>query len=235
MHRSPYDGATVQCEDEMNESMGLLGRKVGMTQIFNTDGTVLPVTVVETGPCTVLQVKTAAGNDGYNAIQLGFDSKRDSITTKADRGHAKKAGGEEAKVSRFIAEIRVSADAAAAHTAGQQLTAGQVFKVGERVDVIGTSKGRGFGGVMRSHHFKGFERGHGAHEYFRHGGSIGTRLTPGMTLAGKKMPGQLGNARTTVQRIEVVRIDEARNLVFIRGGVPGPDGGFVTLRQSVKD
>jgi large subunit ribosomal protein L3 len=218
----------------MNEKMGLIGRKIGMTQLFNADGTVVPVTVVETGPCTVLQVKAAAGNDGYTALQLGFDSRRDATTTKADRGHAKKAGGEDAKVSRFIREIRVDAATAAGFTAGQKVTVDQVFKVGQRIDVIGTSKGRGFAGVMKRHHFAGFERSHGAHEYFRHGGSIGTRLTPGMTLAGKRMPGHLGNARTTVQRIEIVRIDVERNLVFIRGGAPGPDGGFVTLRLGVK-
>lgn len=218
----------------MNQSMGLLGRKVGMTQIFTADGTVLPVTVVEMGPCTVLQVKTTAGNDGYDAIQLGFDNKRDALTTKADRGHAKKAGGENAQVSRFIREIRVDAQTAGSYQAGQTITAKDVFKVGERVDVIGTSKGRGFGGVMKRHHFAGFERSHGVHEYFRHGGSVGTRLTPGMTLAGKKMPGQMGNERTTVQRIEVVRVDEERNLVFVRGGVPGPNGAFVTLRHAVK-
>src|SRR5690242_9022395 len=106
----------------MNESMGLLGRKVGMTQIFTADGTVLPVTVIETGPCTVLQVKTAAGNDGYDALQLGFDTKREVLTTKADRGHAKKAGGDNAQVSRFIQEIRVDAQTAGSYTAGQSIS-----------------------------------------------------------------------------------------------------------------
>ena len=183
----------------MNKKIGLLGRKIGMMQLFNDDGTVLPVTVVETGPCTVLQVKTQAAKDRYDAIQLGFGTKKEQRATKSEKGIAAAANTQPAQV---VGEIRV--EDASGFSRGQVLRTGDTFTVGQKVDVIGTSKGRGFGGVMKSHHFAGFERSHGAHEYFRHGGSIGTRLTPGMTAKGKKMPGQLGNVRVTVQNIDIV-------------------------------
>jgi len=207
----------------------LIGKKIGMTRIFDADGKQVPVTVIEAGPCFVSQVKTA-DNDGYDAIQLGFQDLKARNSTMPLIGHDGKAGITPKRIHR---EVRLKAEDVGTYELGQELKV-DLFEAVKFVDVIGTSKGRGFGGVMKSFHFKGFERTHGAHEYFRHGGSIGTRLTPGMTLAGKKMPGQLGNARTTVQKIEVVRIDDERNLVFVRGGVPGPNGGFVTLRQSVK-
>lgn len=214
----------------MNKKIGLLGRKIGMMQLFNDDGTVLPVTVVETGPCTVLQVKTKSAKDGYDAIQLGFGTKKEQRATKAEKGIATAAN---AQPAQFVGEIRL--EDASGYSRGQVLSTGDAFAVGQKVDVIGTSKGRGFGGVMKSHHFAGFERSHGAHEYFRHGGSIGTRLTPGMTLKGKRMPGQLGNARVTVQNIDVVKIDAERNLLFLHGTVPGPNGAYVTVRQCVKN
>jgi large subunit ribosomal protein L3 len=216
-----------------NETMGLIGRKLGMTQLFREDdGEVLPVTIIETGPCTVTAVKTAAGRDGYDAIQLGFDKKRASRTNKPGRGQFAPAGidGEPAHVR----EIRVSGEEVAKHEVGKVLTAGDVFTEGETVDVTGTSKGRGFAGVMKRHNFAGFERSHGVHEYFRHGGSIGTRLTPGMTLSGMPMGGQMGNERVTVQNLKVAKVDAERNLVFVLGGVPGPNGAVVTLRKAVK-
>ena len=216
----------------MNESPGLLGRKVGMTQLFHDDGTVIPVTIVEAGPCTVLQVKTTKTKDKYSALQLAFGSKKADRTTKAEAGHVKAAGVD--ATPRVVREIRVSDAAALQAQRGQSLQVTDVFKVGDHVDVEGVSRGRGFAGVMKKYHFKGFERGHGCHEYSRHGGSIGTRLTPGMTLAGKKMPGQMGNAHVTVQNMEVVRIDAERNLLFIRGGVPGAPGAVLTVRQQVK-
>jgi len=214
----------------MNESMGLVGRKIGMTQLFDADGTVVPVTLVECGPNTVMQVKTAA-NDGYSALQLGFGARKERHVRKAEAGHAKAANAPAAAESR---EVRVSEATAAKYQRGQTVSVGDVFEKGQLVDTIGTSKGRGFAGVMKKYHFAGFERSHGTHEYFRHGGSVGTRLTPGMTLAGKRMPSRMGNERVTVQSMEVVRVDPERNLLFIRGGVPGPNGAIVTVRQAVK-
>jgi large subunit ribosomal protein L3 len=214
----------------MNQKMGLIGRKVGMTQLFEDSGQVHAVTVVELGPCTVLQVKQSDGNDGYSAVQLGFGTATHS--NRPESGHAKKAGLEAAP--RVVREFRVAADQAKTYSVGQTVAVGDLFSEGSKVDVIGTSKGRGFAGVIKKFHFAGFIRSHGTHEFFRHGGSIGTRLTPGHVMKGKKMPGQLGNVRVTVQNIRVVRVDGERNLLFLKGGVPGPNGGGITVRQAVK-
>ncbi|MFT4622084.1 MAG: large subunit ribosomal protein L3 [Polyangiales bacterium] len=216
-----------------NESMGLLGRKVGMTQVFQDDGNVVPVTVVEAGPCTVLQVKTSETKDGYSALLFGFGSQKKQRLNKAQLGQLKAAGCEDAP-PRNRGEVRVPASVAAKHKVGDTVGAADVFTVGDYVDVSGTSKGRGFAGVFKRHNFAGFIRSHGTHEFFRHGGSIGTRLTPGHVLKGKKMPGQMGNKRVTVQNLKVVRVDTDRSLVYVRGGVPGPNGGLVTLRIAVK-
>ena len=215
-----------------NVTMGLLAQKLGMTQIFDESGEAIPVTVLTCGPNTVYQVKTSDGPDGYDALQIGFGTRKPTRTNKPLDGHAAKAG---APAAKHLVEIRVPADVAKAQQAGATLTVGALFAAGELVDVIGTSKGRGFAGVMKRHHFKGsLTWSHGTHEYFRHGGSIGTRLTPGMTLAGKKMPGQMGNERVTVQNIRVARVDAEQNLLFIRGGVPGPNGTTVLIRKSTK-
>jgi large subunit ribosomal protein L3 len=214
-----------------NESMGLLGRKIGMTQLFNEDGTVDAVTVVQTGPCRVLQVKTEDGNDGYNAIQLGFGTQKAHRITKPEAGHFAKTDSAPARV---VSEIRVSKDKAASTEAGSDIGAADVFTVGDFADVTGTSKGRGFAGVMKKYNFAGFIRSHGTHEFFRHGGSIGTRLTPGHVLKGKKMPGRMGGVQVTVQNLQVVKVDAERNLVFLRGGVPGPKGAIVKVRKAVK-
>ena len=215
-----------------NEMMGLLGRKIGMTQLFAEDGTVLPVTVIEAGPNTVLRVKRADTADGYTALQLGFGTQKPQRLTKADLGQLAKAGVEGG--IRHIREIRVSGDDAGKHEVGSQIGPADIFTEGARVDVVGTSKGAGMAGVMKRYNFAGFERSHGVHEFFRHGGSIGTRLTPGFTMKGKKMPGHMGNERKTIQNLKVVRVDAERNLVFVMGGVPGPNGGFVTVRHAVK-
>jgi len=215
-----------------NEMMGLLGRKIGMTQIFADDGKVLPCTVIEVGTNTVLRVKRAESADGYSALQLAFGTQKPQRLTKADLGQLAKAGVEGGV--RVIREVRVSEDEAAKHEVGAKIGAADVFEEGKRVDVIGTSKGCGFAGVMKRYNFAGFIRSHGTHEFFRHGGSIGTRLTPGFTLKGKKMPGHMGNERTTIQNLKVVRVDTERSLVFVMGGVPGPNGGFVTVRHAVK-
>jgi large subunit ribosomal protein L3 len=214
-----------------NEKMGLIGRKLGMTQLFHEDGTVSGVTVIETGPNRVLQVKQSAGADKYNALQLGFGEAKERRLTKAQRGHQAKTGE---GLVRHVREIRVSAEDAAKAELGQTLGAADLFSAGDVVDVTGTSKGRGMAGVMKRYNFAGFIRTHGTHEFFRHGGSIGTRLTPGMTLKGKKMPGHMGSERVTVQNLQVVRVDAERNLVFVRGGVPGAVGAIVTVRRAVK-
>ena len=215
-----------------NETLGLLGRKVGMTQLFADDGRVIPVTVIQAGPCPVLRVKTEASADGYNAVQLGFGEQKESRLNKPQRGQLKAAGIDGGLA--HVREIRVSADAVANMEQGSVLTVADVFEEGTKVDVCGVSKGRGFAGVMKRHNFAGFIRSHGTHEFFRHGGSIGTRLTPGMTLKGKKMPGHMGSERVTVQNLLVAKVDTERNLVFVRGGVPGPNGAVVTVRQAVK-
>lgn len=214
-----------------NESMGLIGRKIGMTQIFSDDGAALAVTVVQVGPNTVLQVKSAEGNDRYNAVQLGFGTQKENRQTKALRGHLAKAN---ASGIRHVREVRLSADKAQSFEPGQVLGVADAFEVGGFADAIGTSKGKGFAGVMKKYNFAGFIATHGSHEFFRHGGSIGTRLTPGRVFKGKKMPGRMGGKRKTIQNLEIMRVDAERNLVFLRGGVPGPNGGIVVVRNAVK-
>ncbi len=213
-----------------NMKVGLLGRKLGMTQFHDAAGNVQGVTVIQIEPNTVLQVKTGATKDGYAALQLGIGAKKASRTTKAELGHAKKAGLDAAP--RLVQEIRVLEAEAAKHQVGAKLDISSFFATSERVDVTGTSKGSGFSGVMKRHNFSGFKRTHGAHEYKRHGGSIGTRLTPGMTFKGVKMPGQMGNERVTVQNLNIVKIDAERQLLFVRGGVPGKAGSSVLVRKT---
>ncbi|MCB9761377.1 MAG: 50S ribosomal protein L3 [Alphaproteobacteria bacterium] len=213
----------------MNKNPGLLGRKVGMTQFFNEDGNVVPCTVIEAGPCTVLQVKTGATKDGYNAIQVGFGEQKEHRITKPQKGHFDKAG---ATPKQHVREFRMGD--VSGYTVGQQITVGDVFQVGQRVDVIGTSKGKGYSGVMKRHNFRGFLRSHGTHEFFRHGGSIGTRLTPGHVAKGTRMSGQMGNKRVTVMNLLVAKVDPEKNLVYLRGAIPGATGGLVSVRGTMK-
>ncbi len=269
----------------MNKNPGMLGRKIGMTQYFDSNDNVVPCTVVEAGPCAVVQIKTVE-TDGYNAIQLGFAARPTKDASRQEReiaalreeletieedlkeadedttarlqedkaqwerriirleksaaahrlgvdqplhGHFAKAG---VSPTRLLREFRL--DDVSGYSLGQSLTISDVLKVGQKVDVTGTSKGKGFSGVMKKFHFRGFLRSHGVHEFFRHGGSIGTRLTPGHVQKGMKMPGQLGNARATVQNLQVVKIDAEKNLVYIRGGIPGPNGNLVSVRGTSK-
>jgi large subunit ribosomal protein L3 len=214
-----------------NKNPGLLGRKIGMTQLYADDGAFVPVTVVDTKGNTVISVKTEDSADGYSAIQLGFSEKKAHRTTKAEAGHFAKAG---VTPKSFVRELRLSTEEAAKYEVGSELNAADIFELGQRVDVTGTSKGRGFAGVFKRHNFAGFIRTHGTHEFFRHGGSIGTRLTPGHVLKGKKMPGQMGAERKTVENLEVVKVDGDKGLVFIKGGVPGPNGGYLFVRHGVK-
>lgn len=213
---------------------GLIGRKLGMTQIYDDAGNVQGVTVVEIGPNTVLQVKSTTGKDGYDAIQLGYGAQKAIRSSKAELGHAKKAMPETEAAPRTVREIRLAAGAASAYEVGKVLVAADLFKSGDKVDVQGTIKGRGFTGVMKRHNMSGFKSSHGVHEYYRHGGSIGTRLTPGMTWAGMKMPGHYGASTASIQNLKVVKVDGERNLVYILGGVPGPDGATVLVKKGAK-
>ena len=212
----------------MSKQPGILGRKIGMTQFFDEDNRVVPCTVIEAGPCAVLQGKTEE-SDGYHAVQLGFDDQKEQRVTKPMQGHFAKTG---VAPKKFIREIRV--EDANGYSAGQTITLGDTWKVGDKVDVTGTSKGKGFSGVMKRHNFRGFLRSHGVHEYFRHGGSVGTRLTPGHVAKGTKMPGRMGNEQVTVQNLTIAKIDTERNLLFIKGGIPGANGGYVIVRSAVK-
>lgn len=208
--------------------VGLIGKKLGMTQVFDTTGELISVTVIQAGPCTVVQAKTKPG-DGYVAVQLGFGEKRPQRTTKAYRTHCLKAGkGVFAALREFIPEDDT------AYTSGQEITVDGVFKPGDRVDITGTSKGRGYTGVIKRHGFSGFPGSHGTHEYFRHGGSIGNRSYPGRVFKGKRMAGQYGNERVTTQNLEVIAIRPAEHLLLVRGCVPGARNGLVVVRPAVK-
>lgn len=213
----------------MNQFPGVIGRKVGMTQVFLGDGTVVPCTVVESR-VTVVGKRTQA-KDGYDALVLGIGERKEKHTSKPLAGQFAKAG---VPPRRVLRELRCSAEWAAGFEVGQQVSLDKVFDAGQFVDVRGVSRGRGFSGVMRRHHFKGGRMSHGAHEYRRHGGSIGTRMTPGRVKLGMKMPGQHGNANVSVLSQEVVRVMVDEGLLLIRGGVPGPASGLVEVRGAVK-
>jgi large subunit ribosomal protein L3 len=213
----------------MNQYPGVIGRKVGMTQIFNEDGTVTPCTVVEAR--SVVVAKRTQDKDGYDALVLGIGERKPKHTNKPLGGFYKKAN---AKPARVLRELRCSADFAAKYEVGQLLDISEVFEAGQYVDVRGISKGRGFTGVMRRYNFKGAVATHGSHEYKRHGGSIGTNMTPGRTLPGKKMPGQSGNVTTSVLSQRIVRVVPEEQLILIRGGVPGANQGLVMVRGGVK-
>jgi len=236
----------------MNHNIGILGRKIGMTQIFDPNGDAVPVTAIEAGPCPVVQVKTADGADGYDAVQLGFcDRPGRNVdeellkraqgararyelvhgrTTRPERGHFFKAG--EMAPKRFVRELRLSADDVAGYEPGQDVCV-DIFEEGDFVDVAGTSKGRGFTGVIKRHGFKMFPKTHGTHEWRRHGGSIGCRK-PMRTRRGQRMAGQHGNARITVQNLMVARVMTDQNILLVRGGIPGPNGGYVIIRKAIK-
>lgn len=204
---------------------GILGKKVGMTQVFDINDELVPVTVIEVTPNVVLQVKTADA-DGYEAIQLGYESKREKISTKQEIGHAKKAS---TAPKRFVREIRC---ASGEYSLGQELNA-EVFEAGEMVDVTGISKGHGFQGVIKRH---GQSRGPMAHgsRYHRRPGSMGP-MRPMRVLPGKKLPGHMGVKKVTIQNLEVVSIDTAKNVMLVKGSVPGPNNSFVTIKSAVKN
>lgn len=204
----------------------LLGRKLGMTRIFTEDGRWVPVTLVQAGPCTVVQRKTK-DTDGYDAVQVGFEELKESRCTKPQAGHFAKAG---VAPKRVLKEIRL--DAAVEVQLGEEIRS-DIFKVGDRVDVSGTTKGRGFAGVIRRHGFKGGPGAHGS-TFKRAPGSIGQSADPSKVYKGKKLPGQMGNVRRTTQNLEVVQVDAEKNLLLVRGAIPGANGSLVEVRQSVK-
>lgn len=205
---------------------GLIGKKVGMTQVFWGDGTVVPVTVLEVGPCVVTQKKTKE-TDGYDAVQLGFEKQKEKRTTKPIQGHLKKA---DKGCFRILREIRT--DNPDEYQVGQELKA-SIFSVGDSVDVVGTTKGRGFAGVMKRHGFGGGRATHGS-MFHRAPGSIGASAYPSRVFKGKKMPGQMGNVRKTVQNLVVVAVRPERNLILVKGAVPGSTSGVVMIKDAVK-
>ena len=207
---------------------GLIGKKVGMTQFYNAEGNVIPVTVIQTGPCVVVQKKEST-TDGYNAIQVGFGSKKNQRVNKPEQGHMAKAGKGAFEV---LKEFRL--DDVSQFQVGQEIKAADLFKAGDRIDVSGTSKGHGFTGVIKRWSFAGFPGSHGTHEYFRHGGSIGNRSFPGRVRKGKKMDGHWGNEQISVQNLEVVDIRPEANLMLVKGAVPGAKHGIVVVRRAVK-
>ncbi|HBE71767.1 MAG TPA: 50S ribosomal protein L3 [Planctomycetaceae bacterium] len=223
---------------------GILGRKVGSTQIFQEDGTAVPVTVLEVGPCHVLQVKTVE-RDGYEAVQLGYEDKPRRLASRSERGQVAaisskrskrlSAGGVEAAAKpdcepkKFVREFRGGADV----EVGSEVTAA-VFEGIESVDVTGTSKGRGFAGVMKRHNFSGQRASHGVKKCHRHAGGTSMATYPGRTFKGQKMAGRYGGVKTTVRNLKIARVDTENNLLLVRGAVPGPNGGYVVVRETNK-
>ena len=201
----------------------MIGKKIGMTGLFTPEGQYIPVTVVQVGPCSVTQIKTIE-TDGYNALQLGFGEKKRSRINKPMEGHLKKSGD---TLFAFLREVRV--DNPSEYTLGQAIKL-DIFEVGERVDVTGISKGRGFSGVIKRHGFHGGKKTHGSHSH-RIPGSIGCSATPAKVIKGKKMPGQYGNHRKTVRNLEIVDIRPEENIMMIKGAIPGSGFGVVEIKK----
>jgi large subunit ribosomal protein L3 len=208
-------------------SKGILGRKLGMTQVWDAENRIVPVTVIEAGPCRVVQLKTPE-RDGYSAVQLSFGEIKPRRLNKPELGHLKAAGGPPA---RHLAELRVT-DLAGFEIG--QIVRADLFVAGERVDVTGITKGKGFSGVMQRHNFKGLGASHGTHKKHRAPGSIGACATPARVFKGVKMAGQMGSARVTTLNLEVVEGDAERGLLLVKGAVPGPTGSLVFVRNATK-
>jgi large subunit ribosomal protein L3 len=209
----------------MTQKIGLLGKKIGMTHVFAEDGEAVPVTVIQTGPNRVIGTRTKE-RDGYSALVLGFDEKPVRQANKPELGALKAS---DSKPQRFVRELRLSAEEVAKYTVGQDLQAKDVFQVNAPLDVEGWSKGKGYQGVIKQHHMSGMTRAHGTHEYFRHGGSIGCRLTPQRVHKGKRMAGQMGNEKKTVQNLQLFRILEDEGCILVRGSVPGAANEYVVV------
>ena len=205
---------------------GLIGKKIGMTQIFNEEGKVIPVTVIEAGPCVVSQVKTEE-TDGYNSIQLGFGAIKESKVNKPERGHFTKAN---IAPARYLREFRV--DSIEDVKVGDELKA-DIFMAGDKIDIQGTSKGKGFQGVIKRHGQHRGPMGHGS-MYHRRPGSMGSTSTPGRVFKGKKLPGHMGAETVTIQNLEVIKVDLDKNIILVKGSVPGAKGSIVKIKSSVK-
>ncbi len=206
----------------MPKTNGILGRKVGMTRVYNEHGSSIPVTVIEAGPCTILQKKTES-KEGYNAIQVGFLEKKQSRMNKPEIGHFKRSGG---TGFYHIREFRV--EDPDTYELGQQITLGEVLKIGDKVDITGRSKGRGFQGVMKRHGFAGGKASHGS-GFQRAPGSIGCSAYPGRVIKGKRMPGRMGNDIKTLKNLTIVDIREEDNILLVQGAVPGAKNGLVSI------
>lgn len=205
---------------------GLIGKKIGMTQIFNEEGKVIPVTVIEAGPCVVSQVKTEE-TDGYNSIQLGFGAIKESKINKPERGHFTKAN---IAPARYLREFRV--DSIEDVKVGDELKA-DIFMAGDKIDIQGTSKGKGFQGVIKRHGQHRGPMGHGS-MYHRRPGSMGSTSTPGRVFKGKKLPGHMGAETVTIQNLEVIKVDLDKNIILVKGSVPGAKGSILKIKSSVK-
>ena len=205
---------------------GILATKVGMTQIFNEDGVLTPVTVLQAGPCVVTQVKTVE-NDGYNAVQVGFVDKREKLVSKPVKGHFDKAGVSD---KRYVREFRF--ENTDQYSVKDEIKA-EIFAAGDKIDATAISKGKGFQGAIKRH---GQSRGPMAHgsKFHRHAGSNGAASDPSKVFKGKKMPGQMGNKKVTIQNLEVVKVDAENNLILVKGAVPGPKKSLVTIKETVK-
>ena len=205
----------------------IIGKKIGMTQVFAADGKVIPVTVVEAGPCTVIQKKTVE-KDGYEAVQVGFAPLKDKHVTKPLKGHFAKA---EVEAKKYLREFRLS-DTSALNVKDEIKC--DIFAEADKVDVIGISKGKGYAGVIKRHNASRLKETHGTGPVHRHPGSMGACSTPSRVLKGKKLPGHMGVDRVTVLNLEIVKVDAERNLLLIKGAIPGAKGGIVTVRNAVK-
>lgn len=208
--------------------IGLMGKKLGMTQVFAEDGERIPVTVIQTGPNYVVGKRTLE-RDGYSALILGFGVKPKRLCTKPELGQYRDNGLEPA---REVREFRLPPDVVAKYEVGQEIRPSAIFEDGAPIDVIGTTKGKGYQGVMKRHNMSGTKASHGVHEFFRHGGSIGCRLTPGRVTKGKRMSGHMGSERQTVQNLQLVQILDDDNCILVRGSVPGANNGLVEVRAA---
>jgi large subunit ribosomal protein L3 len=216
-------------QNPMSVKCGLIGKKIGMTQVFNPDGSRLSVTAIEVGPCVVVQKRTIE-KDGYVAIQLGYADKKEHRANRPEMGHFKKAN---TTPKQFIREFRVTEDEAAKFEIGQEVKL-DIFNNGDSLDIQGTSKGKGFAGVVKTYGFRGGRSTHGVHEVYRHSGSLGMCMTPGRVLKGKKMAGQHSAKTVTIQGMKIVRIFPDDNLIFVKGAVPGSRNGLLKLRPALK-
>jgi large subunit ribosomal protein L3 len=217
---SPKESARV--------SQGVLGEKLGMTQVFDENNRMVPVTVVKAGPCVVTQIRTP-DKDGYSAVQIAFGAVDPRKVNKPEAGHFAKAG---VPPRRYLVELRTSD--ASSYTLGQELTV-ELFAAGQKIDVVGTSKGKGYAGVMKRHNFRGLGAGHGVQRKHRSPGSIGACATPARVFKGTRMAGRMGHVRTTTQNLTIHAVDAERGLLLIKGAVPGPTNGVVLVRNAVKN